>query len=189
MFAKHGTVTDCRLLKDKNGKSRRIAYVGYKSITEANQALKVSLAYTKIWGKTDTRNGSELSKLQKLNGTTIGISKLGVERCKELKQLLTEQPEKKKKKKEFLSDKVDPDLVDSDDENVETKDDKLEKIADSGRLFVRNLSYLASESDLKTAFEIYGTLTELVLPLDEETQKPKVGCPRRNQTKMLTFDG
>ena len=64
-------------------------------------------------------------------------------------------------------------MVDSDDENVETKDDKLEKIADSGRLFVRNLSYLATESDLKTAFEIYGTLTELVLPLDEETQKPK----------------
>ena len=96
-----------------------------------------------------------------------------MERCKELKQLLTEQPEKKKKKKDFLSDKVDPDLIDSDDENVETKDDKLEKIADSGRLFVRNLSYLVSETDLKTAFESYGTLTELVLPLDDETQKPK----------------
>ena len=66
--------------------------------------------------------------VKKLNGTTIGISKLSVERCKELKQLLTEPG--RKKKKEFLSDKVDPDLVDSDDEGGETSDDNLAKIAD-----------------------------------------------------------
>ena len=46
LFSKHGTVTDCRLVKDKSGKSRRIAYVGYKSISEANIALKVRLYFS-----------------------------------------------------------------------------------------------------------------------------------------------
>ena len=51
MFGKHGEVTDCKLLKDKNGKSRRCAYVGYSKESDAAKALK------------------------KLNGTTLGISK------------------------------------------------------------------------------------------------------------------
>ena len=46
----------------------------------------------------------------------------------------------------------------------------------SGRLFVRNLSYLSTESDLKTLFDEYGTLTELILPIDETTDKPKGFC-------------
>jgi len=51
LFGKHGEVTDCKLLKDKNGKSRRCAYVGYSKESDAAKALK------------------------KLNGTTLGISK------------------------------------------------------------------------------------------------------------------
>ena len=91
-------MTDCKLLKDKAGKSRRIAYIGFKSNRDASDALK------------------------KLNGSTIGIAKLTVERCKELKQILTDpkrNTNKKNKTKNFLSDKVDPDLVDSDDDDDE----------------------------------------------------------------------
>ena len=91
-------MTDCKLLKDKSGKSRRIAYIGFKSNRDASDALK------------------------KLNGSTIGIAKLTVERCKELKQILTDpkrNTNKKNKTKNFLSDKVDPDLVDSDDDDDE----------------------------------------------------------------------
>ena len=51
LFGKHGEVTDCKLLKDKTGKSRRCAYVGYSKESDAAKALK------------------------KLNGTTLGISK------------------------------------------------------------------------------------------------------------------
>ena len=40
LFDKHGKVTDCKLLKDPKGKSRRCAYVGYSTITEASNALK-----------------------------------------------------------------------------------------------------------------------------------------------------
>ena len=40
-------------------------------------------------------------------------------------------------------------------------------------MFVRNLSYVTTETDLKGAFEPFGQLTELILPLDEETEKSK----------------
>ena len=47
-----------------------------------------------------------------------------------------------------------------------------ETIADSGRLFLRNLSYTVSEEDLTEAFEKYGPLTEVTIPLDKNTNRP-----------------
>ena len=46
-----------------------------------------------------------------------------------------------------------------------------EDIADTGRLFVRNLSYMCSEEDLSDLFSVYGPLTEIDLPLDKDTNK------------------
>ena len=116
----------------------------------------------------------------------MGISKLNVEPCVEMterrkklgKRGNEKVTKKSTKKKTFLSDKIDANLVDSDDE-IEKRDENLERgkdleqIADSGRLFIRNLSYLCTENDLKNLFETYGTLTELILPVDDTTQRPK----------------
>ena len=46
-------------------------------------------------------------------------------------------------------------------------------IADSGRLFVRNLSYSCTEAELKQLFEPFGPLSELHLSISRETKKPK----------------
>lgn len=48
-----------------------------------------------------------------------------------------------------------------------------EDLADSGRLFVRNLSYTSSEEDLEKLFSAYGPLSELHYPIDSLTKKPK----------------
>lgn len=48
----------------------------------------------------------------------------------------------------------------------------VEPIAESGRLFIRNLSYSITEDDLTQLFEKYGPLTEVLLPLDKTTSKP-----------------
>ena len=112
-----------------------------------------------------------------------------------MKELLSKPKKKKDAKKEFLKDKVDKDLIDSDDEETAETNNSENNIAEisdrlatvnqigicnsifiSGRLFVRNLSYLSTESDLKTLFDEYGTLTELILPIDETTDKPKGFC-------------
>eukprot|EP00055_Hartaetosiga_balthica_P003226 m.7002 g.7002 ORF g.7002 m.7002 type:complete len:1022 (-) comp2691_c0_seq1:348-3413(-) len=48
-----------------------------------------------------------------------------------------------------------------------------EPLDESGRIFVRNLSYLCTEDDLTTLFEPFGHLAELHMPIDEESKKPK----------------
>lgn len=141
-------MTDCRLLKKENGESRRVAFVGFSNATDATFAL-------------DT-----------LNGSSIGLSKLRIEPCKAIKDQPEKKPRKAPRKKEYLKDKVDPDLVDSDPEE-EDKIEPVEDVSESGRLFIRNLSYLSTESDLKTILSRYGTITELLLPIDDITKRPK----------------
>ncbi|KAI8586983.1 hypothetical protein BDZ88DRAFT_263737 [Geranomyces variabilis] len=46
-------------------------------------------------------------------------------------------------------------------------------IADTGRLFVKNLAYSCTVEDLHKLFEKFGPLTEVHIPIDKETKKPK----------------
>ncbi|XP_034241110.1 probable RNA-binding protein 19 isoform X2 [Thrips palmi] len=48
-----------------------------------------------------------------------------------------------------------------------------ETIAESGRIFVRNLSYLTTEEDITQLFSKYGELSEVLLPIDFRTRKIK----------------
>ncbi|KJE92201.1 RNA binding domain-containing protein [Capsaspora owczarzaki ATCC 30864] len=45
-------------------------------------------------------------------------------------------------------------------------------IAESGRLFVRNLPYTCTEDDLIALFSKFGQLAEVHMPIDKETKKP-----------------
>ncbi|XP_053492038.1 probable RNA-binding protein 19 [Ictalurus furcatus] len=56
----------------------------------------------------------------------------------------------------------------------ELKDDEEEEdVAESGRLFVRNLPYTCTEDELKELFTKHGHLSELNFPIDSLTKKPK----------------
>ncbi|KAG0349230.1 hypothetical protein BG004_000454 [Podila humilis] len=46
-------------------------------------------------------------------------------------------------------------------------------IADTGRLFVRNLPYTCTENDLRGLFEKFGPLSEVHMPIAKDTKKPK----------------
>ncbi|XP_071946345.1 probable RNA-binding protein 19 isoform X2 [Antedon mediterranea] len=48
-----------------------------------------------------------------------------------------------------------------------------ETIAETGRLFLRNLAYICKEEDLEELFSKYGPLTEVNLPIDTLTKKVK----------------
>lgn len=48
-----------------------------------------------------------------------------------------------------------------------------ESIAESGRIFIRNLTYTTTEDDVRKLFEKYGPLSEVDLPVDKMTRKPK----------------
>lgn len=146
-FAKNGKVTDCRLLKKPNGDSRRVAFVGFMKASDAEYAI------------------------DQLNGSKIGLSKIRIEKCKQLNENPSKIIKKSDPKKQFLKDKIDPDLVDSDEENE--VEEVVEDVSESGRLFIRNLSYLVTETELKSLLSDYGTLTELLLPMDDITNRPK----------------
>jgi multiple RNA-binding domain-containing protein 1 len=55
----------------------------------------------------------------------------------------------------------------------EANGDKLSIIADTGRLFLRNLSYAATESDIRELLEPHGQLNEVHLVIDNGTKKSK----------------
>ena len=46
-----------------------------------------------------------------------------------------------------------------------------EDLTDSGRLFIRNLSYSCTEEDLRTLFEKIGPLVEVNVPVDKNSNK------------------
>ncbi|NWU19058.1 RBM19 protein, partial [Dyaphorophyia castanea] len=52
-------------------------------------------------------------------------------------------------------------------------DEEEEDLAESGRLFVRNLPFTSTEEDLEKIFSKYGPLSEIHFPIDKLTKKPK----------------
>lgn len=48
-----------------------------------------------------------------------------------------------------------------------------ENVAESGRIFVRNLPYTTTEDELQRVFENFGPITEVIVPLDKVTRKLK----------------
>ncbi|XP_054248726.1 probable RNA-binding protein 19 [Indicator indicator] len=52
-------------------------------------------------------------------------------------------------------------------------DEEEEDLAESGRLFVRNLPFTSTEEDLEKLFSKYGPLSEIHFPIDKLTKKPK----------------
>ncbi|KAJ1732184.1 Multiple RNA-binding domain-containing protein 1, partial [Coemansia biformis] len=49
----------------------------------------------------------------------------------------------------------------------------IAQIEETGRLFVRNLPYMATEDDLRAAFDKFGPLTEVHMPISKDTKRPK----------------
>ena len=61
---------------------------------------------------------------------------------------------------------------------IQQEDDlkKEETVAESGRLFIRNLSYSVTEDELEALFTPFGPLAEIHLPIDKHSRKVKVSC-------------
>ncbi|KAF7661994.1 hypothetical protein LDENG_00248920 [Lucifuga dentata] len=53
------------------------------------------------------------------------------------------------------------------------EDEEEEDIAESGRLFIRNLPYTCTEQDIKDLFAKHGPLAEVLFPIDNLTKRPK----------------
>ncbi|KAI0839085.1 RNA-binding domain-containing protein [Hypoxylon sp. FL0890] len=73
-------------------------------------------------------------------------------------------------------DMNDPDpQSDSDEPDAETKDEALETVRKTRRLFVRNLPYSATEDDLKSYFKRYGDVEEVHVPMQDANNNRGIG--------------
>ena len=231
LFSQYGNVTDCRLKQNNQGKSRRIAFVGFKTNKEAshalnelnnsvvvNQKIKVEVCKdftveTKIkmsvssnlaenmnntategfWVKmkgcpfkvTDKMveefyyplKPATIDIMKKHNGKTNGMV---------LVKFLTEQEQQKalKSNKDYMEGR----FIDIQVHKIINNKKKLDvkqhykkvknlqdldavDVAETGRLYVRNLSYDCTEDDLKEFFEEIGLVTESTLITDRVTDK------------------
>ncbi|XP_076007167.1 putative RNA-binding protein 19 [Genypterus blacodes] len=53
------------------------------------------------------------------------------------------------------------------------EDEEEEDVADSGRLFIRNLPYTCTEQEIKDLFTKHGHISEVLFPIDNLTKRPK----------------
>ncbi|KAK5580992.1 hypothetical protein RB653_001019 [Dictyostelium firmibasis] len=92
--------------------------------------------------------------------------------------------EKKKDKKKKDNKKDEKDDDDDDDDVNESKIKSIkyfehdytkedENVGESGRIFVRNLSYSTKEEDLEKVFSKFGKISEIHIPIDYDTKKSK----------------
>ena len=231
VFSKYGNVTDCRLKRNNQGKSRRIAFVGFKTNKEASRALdelndsvvmnqkikvevckdftverkiKMSVSSNLAENMNDASTEGFWVKMKgcpfkvtnkmveefyyPLKPATVDILKKdnGKANGMVLVKFLTEQDQQKalKSNKDYMEGR----FIDVQVHKIVNNTKKLDvkqhykkvknlqdldavDVAETGRLFVRNLSYDCTEDDLKEHFEEIGLVTESTLITDRVTDK------------------
>eukprot|EP00514_Thraustochytrium_sp_LLF1b_P002294 CAMPEP_0184526316 /NCGR_PEP_ID=MMETSP0198_2-20121128/10588_1 /TAXON_ID=1112570 /ORGANISM="Thraustochytrium sp., Strain LLF1b" /LENGTH=799 /DNA_ID=CAMNT_0026917877 /DNA_START=78 /DNA_END=2477 /DNA_ORIENTATION=- len=246
-------VTDVRILKTSEGKSRQFAFVGFKDEVQAERAKeyfdrayfdtnRLSVSFALPFG--DTRIGKAWSKHSKVNPATL-------KRPRDSAAGDEDDANKKKEKKEAANPKLaeflklmqprsqsqfwanddgragsnekensdsDSDSDDSDSENEAKEEEKKEAsenvttadktsaerlgkeappvdlAADTGRLFIRNLSYDTTEESLEALFSPFGQTSEVHIPLDNSKRSRGFGyvefmIPEHAVTALAATDG
>ncbi|XP_033978279.1 probable RNA-binding protein 19 [Trematomus bernacchii] len=75
------------------------------------------------------------------------------------------------------------------------EDEEEEDVAESGRLFIRNLPYTCTEEEIKELFAKHGPISEILFPIDNLTKKPKgfafvmYMIPENAVTALAQLDG
>ncbi|XP_033748627.1 probable RNA-binding protein 19 [Pecten maximus] len=104
------------------------------------------------------KNEKDIEEAMKKNKNFIGGKRIFLKKCTQAEQGAPVQWEDVPRPWELKS---------------KEEDDEEETIAESGRIFVRNLTYTCTEEDLHQLFEKYGPVSEIHLPIDSLTKKMK----------------
>eukprot|EP00924_Labyrinthula_sp_SR-Ha-C_P013397 augustus_masked-scaffold_5-processed-gene-1.5-mRNA-1 protein AED:0.03 eAED:0.03 QI:0/-1/0/1/-1/1/1/0/688 len=171
-FVSNGfTVTDVKVLRTKDGRSRCFGFVGLPSETVASKAKNY---FDKTFINT--------AKLQVFFALPVGDIRLSKKKnpTNITKKEIPSKEKLSKKKKEFLElfeSKKDAKANfwnEEEEVNAVTKINFVEKLSEpvrnnsfsTNRLFVRNLNYNTTEEELKTFFSHYGPVSSVKLIFD-----------------------
>ncbi|XP_014209588.1 probable RNA-binding protein 19 [Copidosoma floridanum] len=110
-----------------------------------------------------------------------GIAYVGFKTEKQMKQALAKDKTFYDGKRVFVSKYVEKEQSGEKEQDCnksrwKRQEDDLkntESIAESGKIFLRNLCYTTTEDDIKAIFEKYGPVTEVSVPIDMFTRKSK----------------
>ncbi|KAJ7554372.1 hypothetical protein O6H91_06G137600 [Diphasiastrum complanatum] len=124
---------------------------------------------TRQWSDDDEEESGDDAKLS-AKGSSVELSSAGIVEQRD-------PPEESLTDEDVLTEElIDNDTLKSslepDDSELIVAEDS-ESVAETGRLFVRNLPYTASEDDLAKLFSAYGEVSQVHLVLDKETKRSK----------------
>ncbi|KAF4528765.1 hypothetical protein B566_EDAN016952 [Ephemera danica] len=174
-------------MKTQGADTEKVAVVSSTKNEKKGNAVKHTLFTIKIRGlpfKAKKKDVKQFflpvkAKSVRLCRQVKGIAYVGFNTEKEMKQSLN-------KNKSFLAGRQLSVVIHSkpmDETHEKIKESKWadeqesvkneESIAESGRIFVRNLAYSTTENDLEQLFVKYGPVTEVTVPIDRLSRKCK----------------
>ncbi|KAG1142884.1 hypothetical protein G6F37_009079 [Rhizopus arrhizus] len=136
----------------------------------------------KTWGNDDTAAAAVENDKEENVENSVQYTGSDDELYQDLPLKKTKQTEEEDEDIEMEeNDGNDVKVAEEDDSKAEAMDteeetkqkDPKDLIAETGRLFIRNLTYACTEDDLKEVFEKYGTLSEIHMPIAKDTKKSK----------------
>lgn len=154
----------CILYHFRDGKSRKFGFIGFEDVKDAKQAKhhfdgtyidtsKISVEYARPLG--DESIPRPWSKYSEGSSKHSNL---------QLKDTSAEEKNRKRGSSDLLEDELDV---------KRRKVVDFDKVADTGRLFLRNLPFTVTENDLRHLFSRFGTLNEVHITIDKETKMSK----------------
>ena len=197
-FSIKGEVTDIKIMKKDNGKSRNFCFVGFRDENSAKDAVnyfnktflktsKIDVEIAKVQGdpslkknkgkknkfNDDNNNNStkqtKESKIKKI----LELSKITKNSSKFDKVLENKNKENNNNNNNENENETEEEKNNKNEETKELSNDNNnnEKNLDPKRLYLRNLPFQISENDLQKAFEKFGTISDIHIPINHKTNE------------------
>ncbi|BES97847.1 RNA recognition motif. (a.k.a. RRM, RBD, or RNP domain) [Nesidiocoris tenuis] len=178
-------LSDLDYLKSKMKGSKEMAEKIVK--TDDKQAAKKDPFSVKITNLPFTASKKDVQKLFENGSVTSvrmprkGFAYVGFKTQKDLRKGLIKNKSFVGGNQIFVSECKEKETTTDDGKPARWKDQEEalkneESIAESGRIFARNLSYAITEDEIQQAFSKFGPIAEIDFPIDKESRKPKGFC-------------
>ena len=193
-FSVKGDVTDVKIMKKENGKSRNFCFVGFRDENSAKNAVdyfnktflktsKIDVEIAKVQGDPslkknkgkknkfnnddDNNNQNKETKDSKIK-KILELSKI-TKNSSKFDQVLENKNKENNNNENEENNKENNNNNNNNNENEENNNN--EKNLDPKRLYLRNLPFQITENDLQNTFEKFGTISDIHIPINHKTNE------------------